>query len=96
MTQRYDVNINFIAFVNVPLYSAEFIKDVSKVIDIPFKDIQCELLLDNSVAVSTTTKSVLIHPGDVLLYYPDDKRISSMKWEDFNEYHQNLLNNYEV
>ncbi len=96
MTKRYDVNINFIAFVNIPMYAAEFIEEVSKVIDIPSNDIKYVPLLDGSVAVSTINKSVLVEPGNVLMYYPDCGRISAMRNKDFDEYHENLLNNYEV
>ena len=96
MIKRYDVNIKFIAFVSVPMYAAEFIEEVCKVIDIPSKDIKYVPLLDGSVAVSTINKSVLVEPGNVLMYYPDCGRISTMRSKDFDEYHENLLNNYEV
>lgn len=96
MTRRYDVNINFIAFVNLPMNTVEFIEEISKVIDIPSKDIKYVPLLDGSVVVSTIYKSVLVEPGDILLYYPNCGRISTMRSKDFDEYHKNLLNNYEV
>jgi len=96
MIKRYDVDMNFIALTNAPGYIAEFVEAVYSIIDMPPKDIKCVPLLDGSVAVSTINNSVLVEPGNVLMYYPDCGRISTMRSKDFDEYHENLLNNYEV
>ena len=96
MIKRYDVDMNFIALTNAPGYIAEFVEEVSKAIDIPSKDIKYVPLLDGSVAVSTINKSVLVEPGDILLYYPNSGRITTMQRDHFHEYYKNLLDNYEL
>ena len=96
MIKRYDVDMNFIALTNAPGYIAEFVEAVYSIIDMPPKDIKCVPLLDGSVVVSTINKSVLIKPGDILLYYPNSGRITTMQRDHFHEYYKNLLDNYEV